>query len=356
MKQHNRGSRLELRTAAGFTLVELLVVITIIGILIALLLPAVQAAREAARLTQCQNNLKQLALAALNHEQVAHWLPTGGWGYGWVGDPSSGFGRGQPGSPLYNCLPYMEQQVLHDLQLKAANATDKMQLALEMCETPLAVLTCPTRRRCMVYPSVSPYPVMANCGQTGGQMPAFRSDYAFNAGSQVVWWWYGPASWADGIANLNKPGSPSTSAPFQDMDGVVSGDPRTDGVSEQRSQVKMADITDGAAYTYLVGEKYVDPDCYTTGEDGGDNNPAMCGDSNDNNRWASSNAAYRPMRDTPGQTGWDQDSIFGSAHEAGFNMAFCDGSARLMNFSIDLLTHSHLGCRNDGAVIDGKKL
>ena len=140
------------------------------------------------------------------------------------------------------------------------------------------------------------------------------------------------------------------------MDGVVSGDPRTDGVSEQRSQVKMADITDGAAYTYLVGEKYVDPDCYTTGEDGGDDNPAMCGDSNDNNRWASSNAAYRPMRDTPGQTGWDQDSIFGSAHAAGFNMAFCDGSVRLMNFSIDLLTHSHLGSRNDGAVIDGKKL
>src|SRR5437762_11596414 len=74
----------------GFTLVELLVVIAIIGTLIALLLPATQAAREAARRTQCLNNLHQLAFASLNHEQALNQFPNGGWGPLWVGDPDRG--------------------------------------------------------------------------------------------------------------------------------------------------------------------------------------------------------------------------------------------------------------------------
>ncbi len=103
------------RSLPGFTLVELLVVIAIIGILIALLLPAVQAAREAARLLQCKNNVKQMALACLSHEETHGHLPASGWGYRWAGDPDKGFGSDQPGGWHYNILPFMEQATLHDL-------------------------------------------------------------------------------------------------------------------------------------------------------------------------------------------------------------------------------------------------
>ena len=99
----------------GFTLVELLVVVTIIGVLIALLLPAVQAARETARQSQCKNNLKQLALGCLNHETATGRYPTGGWGWAWTGDADMGNDRLQPGGWIYNLLPFIEQPALHDM-------------------------------------------------------------------------------------------------------------------------------------------------------------------------------------------------------------------------------------------------
>ena len=99
----------------GFTLVELLVVIAIIGILVALLLPAVQAAREAGRLTQCKNNLKQVGLAVQNHMNLYKYFPTGGWGWNWTGDPERGVGKTQPGGWAYNILPFIDEIPLHDM-------------------------------------------------------------------------------------------------------------------------------------------------------------------------------------------------------------------------------------------------
>src|SRR5438067_4283147 len=103
------------RRRLGFTLVELLVVIAIIGVLVALLLPAVQAAREAARRMHCQNNLKQMGLGWHNHTDVNGHLPTGGWGWGWVGDADQGVGKLQTGSWTFNILPYIEQKTIYDM-------------------------------------------------------------------------------------------------------------------------------------------------------------------------------------------------------------------------------------------------
>ncbi len=116
-RMKNRGgnsvSRIGKRNSA-FTLVELLVVISIIGVLMSLLLPAVQAAREAGRRAQCLNNLKQLGLAVQQHLTQTKRFPTGGWGPRWVGDPTQGNTSKQPGGWVFNILPYVEGDTLHD--------------------------------------------------------------------------------------------------------------------------------------------------------------------------------------------------------------------------------------------------
>ena len=113
----------------GFTLVELPVVIAFIGILVALLLPVVQALRESVRRLQCSNQLKQLAIVFHHHHDSHGCFPSGGWGDNWVGFPEHGFGRKQSGGWLDYTLPYMGPSALYSLR-KGANVAARIAAAV----------------------------------------------------------------------------------------------------------------------------------------------------------------------------------------------------------------------------------
>ncbi len=129
----------------GFTLVELLVVIAIIGILIALLLPAVQSAREAGRVLQCKNNLKQIGLASLNHLATQKHFPNGGWGWSWVGDADRGYGLNQPGGWTYNLLGFIEGGSIRNMG-RGMSTSDKYDAQAQMQGIVLPNFNCPSRR------------------------------------------------------------------------------------------------------------------------------------------------------------------------------------------------------------------
>jgi len=338
------------RRRGGFTLVELLVVIAIIGILVALLLPAIQAAREAARRMTCQNNLRQMGVAAHAHLNSLKHFPTGGWGAWWCGDPDDGFGKSQPGGWMFNLLPFMDQKPIHDMG-KGATHAQKMDLLARMCEQPLIEFNCPTRRRAIAYPTLGPWSeggAHANFGITNGQA---RSDYGGNGGAghppelaptfpvrndDGERYNVGPDSYA-AIPGYANSWIPEDDASCQGFTGVIF----------QRSWLQERDISDGLSRTFLIGEKYLTPDNYFNGCDPADSGPMMQGYDWDIIRLG--NSYWPPYRDRPGVlTSWN----FGSAHTTTFNMLFCDGSVHALTYGIDIPTYSRLACRDDKQPID----
>ena len=121
------------------------------------------------------------------------------------------------------------------------------------------------------------------------------------------------------------------------------------GIAYLRSAIKLANVTDGSSNTYLVGEKYLNPDSYSNGTDGADNETMYAGFDNDNHR---SSNNWPVAQDTPGYANAD---VFGSARFGSFNMLFCDGSVKPISYAIDQTTHTRLGTRSDGLPVDQSK-
>jgi prepilin-type N-terminal cleavage/methylation domain-containing protein/prepilin-type processing-associated H-X9-DG protein len=327
----------------GFTLVELLVVIAIIGILIALLLPAVQSAREAARRAQCVNNLKQIGIAAQLHHDTHKIFPTGGWHWSWVGDPDLGTGKEQPGTWSYVILSFMENEVLHNLGSdgdRDAITQSQRQGAAERDQTPVAEFNCPSRRAAAAYQiwtGTNPGPYLytaANSLPSSAVHAIVRGDYAgcvgFNDNPQRG----GSPNAIPIPPRYNWPDNSGQATPTNladDMDGMIF----------KLSEIEMRQIEDGTSKTYLIGEKYVDPLHYTDGFDYVDTESLYSGGNDDNLRTA--HPDFPPTPDTPGLLHWVS---FGSAHPGAWNVLMCDGSVQSTAYDVEEQVHCQNSSRN----------
>jgi prepilin-type processing-associated H-X9-DG protein len=338
---------------------------------VALLLPAIQAAREAARRAQCKNNIKQIALGCLLHEGAQKVLPSGGWTYRYSGDPNRGYGSEQPGGWYYNILAYVEEQAVRDLgKGMTHNSLPFREATTKAHQTPIATFHCPSRRTAKLYPQttfagaelkwINDLPFVA------------KGDYAANSGDSLVhagsggttgdhMWPISELTYADVEANASwtATGCKLTASAF----GSSRPKMCQSGVIFYRSEIKSAQIQDGASNTYLVGEKFLSPllyeenvaDATNTLTNKGDNQGLYAGYEWDNHRvaWHPSSprdqSQYQPRQDANlGINGGPDVYAFGSAHAGSMNISMCDGSVQSVSYDIDPKVHQYLASRLDG--------
>lgn len=348
--------------ALGFTLVELLIVIAIIGLLVQLLLPAIQASREAARRTQCQNNLRQLAVATQSHLDAQGYFPSGGWSGGYLADVQRGYGREQPGGWPFSLLEFMELSNLRN----TAESLEQFPLGeqlVELYQSAPTIFYCPSRRIAQPYPFKRDGNGRWNLrvGQGVLTLPGVtKTDYAANSGDTLssagIAFDHEPSMWIPPSYDDLKNNPPQ----WTDTGDSESHFYQT-GISFYRSEVKVQHVEDGLSRTYLYGEKYLPPGLYedvniTDGvEMMGDNQSAWCGYEWDNHRVAWNpktdwpEEAYQPAQDGTGSS-FSGVFAFGSAHASSLNMAYCDGSVRTVSYDIDRDVHRYQAHQLDSEV------
>lgn len=346
----------------AFTLVELLVVIGIIGLLVQLLLPAVQSAREAARRTACKNQLRQIAIATQLHLDTHGFLPTGGWSGDFVADADRGYGAGQPGGWPFSLLEFLELGTLRDAAAGEDVTAEPLSPGyLTLLQSAPGVFYCPSRRPAEAYPFKTsgngPWTPVTGRGVTAFDRVT-KTDYAANSGDSQ----YSAAEAFIGEPSMWTPRS-YEALRTEETFWTKTSDPKSvyyqTGVSYYRSEVRPAQITDGLSKTYLIGEKFLSPALYedVNISDGpvmmGDNQTAWAGYEWDNHRVAWnplvpwSQGGYQPQQDNNNAT-FQNLYAFGSPHPSAFHMAFCDGSVASIAYDIEPGTHRALANRLDG--------
>jgi prepilin-type N-terminal cleavage/methylation domain-containing protein len=333
MRRLHRRDPAKVKTA--FTLVELLVVIAIIGILIALLLPAVQAARESARRSQCSNNLRQIAMACLNFENARKGLPPHRIADSW-------------GTWAAIILPYCEQSsVIAQWDLRKRY----FQQSEQALRQNLPFYFCPTRRGPPATFSIDSRSANVAYPQTAGGL----SDYA--------------ASTANVYTNRNGAivecirNTPPTIV-INEFTGAREND-TGDGATPQTiviqwvPRVRLNDIRDGTSNTVIVGEKHIRATNQTgRNEDrsvfNGDlemGPVARLGGVVVNANGTLDLASMRPLA-KHANDGFQPQQVFGSYHPGICQFAFVDGSVRVVRTDVDILTLNRIVVRDDGQAVE----